>query len=275
MSSQRLNGHRLTVSHRYNSITRFNSDHSRSARPRRKTPDLLPYLSHHKSESVSSSSSSVSPSTPSLSIPDPSFSTIDTVPESYFFESLAGWHQSSSPPDTMDELVTLYSSPGMFDMKDRGVLTESLLPPQPSHVNPSHQSFDVAMNQVLSTFPNDSGSLYSTSNNTTPENFFSKELLAQRQANNNPSNVYSIQPLELFPTYPHYSGISNDVASQLALFDTSQMGVNWETTVPAFETSTKVNNNSVSKFRSFINPLSLTLLSSSMYFELPKQSHPL
>jgi len=134
----------LSAKNRYNSITRFNNDHSRSTRLRRKTPDLLPYLSHHKSESVSSSSSSVSPSTPSISIPDPSFSAIDSVPESYFFDSLAGWHQSSSPPETMDDLVSFYSSPGVFDLKEHNILT--------SNTDASHQPFDVAMSQVLS-FP--------------------------------------------------------------------------------------------------------------------------
>ena len=225
----------------YNSITRFNNDHSRSARLRRKTPDLLPYSSHHKSESVSSSSSSVSPSTPSISIPDPSFSAIDSVPESYFFESLAGWHQSSSPPDTMDDLVSFYSSPGVFDLKEHNMLA--------SNTDASHQPFDVAMSQVLS-FPQETGSLYSTSHNATSDNFFSKELQAHQQPND-PSNPYSIQQLEHYHAYPHYSSTSsNDIASQLALFDASQMGVNWESTVPAFGASrveSKVNNSSVSK----------------------------
>ena len=207
---------------------------------RRKTPDLLPYLSHRKSESVSSSSSSVSPSTPSISIPDPSFSAIDSVPESYFFESLAGWHQSSSPPEMLDGLVSFYSSPGVFDLKEHNTITND--------TDPSHQPFDVAISQVLS-FPHESGSLYPTSHNTTSDNFFSKELRTHQQPND-PSNLYSMQQLEHYHAYPQYSGTSsNDIATQLALFDTSQMGVNWESTVPAFgaaRVGSKTNNSSVS-----------------------------
>jgi len=223
----------LSAKNRYNSITRFNSDHSRHARPRRKTPDLLPYHpSHHKSGSVSSSSSSVSPSTPSISIPDTSFSAIDSVPESYFFETLAGWPQSSSPPETMDELVSFYSSPGVFDMKEHNSLRESLLPPQ--SVNPTHPSFDVNMNQVLS-FPHDTGA-YPTSHHSTPETFFPKDLLAQQQQANDSSNGFSVQSIDLYASYPHFSSItSNDVSNHISLFETSQMGVNWESTVPAFE----------------------------------------
>lgn len=225
----------LSAKNRYNSITRFNNDHSRSARPRRKTPDLLPYLSHHKSESVSSSSSSVSPSTPSISIPDPSFSAIDSVPESYFFESLAGWHQSSSPSEAMDELVSFYSSSGTFDMKDHVL----------SNADSCHQPFDAAINQALS-FSNDANSLYSPSHNATSDNFFPKELQTQQQLNDS-SNLYSMPSIEHYPPFPQYSGITNnDIASQLALLDASHMGVNWESSVPAFGAShgSKVNNNS-------------------------------
>jgi hypothetical protein len=147
----------------------------------------------------------------------------------------------------MDELVSFYSSPGVFDMKDHSILT--------SNADPSHQPFDVTMSQVLS-FPNDSGSLYSTSHNTTSNNFFSEELQTQQQAHG-PSNVYPIQQIEHYPTYPQFSGMTNnDIASQLALFEASQMGVNWETTVPAFganHVGSKVNNSSVSKCPSIIH----------------------
>jgi hypothetical protein len=168
-------------------------------------------------------------------MPDPSFSTIDSVPESYFFESLAGWPQSSSPPETVDDLVSFYSSPGVFDMKDH---------------NSSHQSFDVTMSQVLS-YPNDASSLYSSHNNTTPDNFFPKELHAQ-QPTNDPSNAYSLHSIEHYPTFQQYSGIANnDIASQLALLDASQMGVNWESNAPTFgmsQVGSKVN--SVNEFPS-------------------------
>jgi hypothetical protein len=141
----------------------------------------------------------------------------------------------------MDELVSFYSSPGVFDVKDHSVL--------PNNADLSHQSFDVAMSQVLS-YPNDSGSLYSTPHNTTSDNFFPKELHAQQQAHD-PSNAYSMHSTEHYPPFPQYAGITNnDIASQLALLDASNMGVNWESTVPAFGTShvgSKVNNNSVNK----------------------------
>lgn len=199
---------------------------------------------------MSSSSSSVSPSTPSISIPDPSFSAIDSVPESYFFESLAGWHQSSSPSEAMDELVSFYSSSGTFDMKDHVL----------SNADSCHQPFDAAINQALS-FSNDANSLYSPSHNATSDNFFPKELQTQQQLNDS-SNLYSMPSIEHYPPFPQYSGITNnDIASQLALLDASHMGVNWESSVPAFGAShgSKVNNNSVSKRPSFVDVLSLTL----------------
>jgi hypothetical protein len=141
----------------------------------------------------------------------------------------------------MDDFVPFYSSPGVFDLKEHNILT--------SNTDASHQPFDVAMSQVLS-FPQETGPLYSTSHNTTSDNFFSKELQTHQQSND-PSNPYSsIQQLDHYHTYPQYSSAtSNDIASQLALFDASQMGVNWESTVPAFGASRigSKANNSVSK----------------------------
>jgi hypothetical protein len=166
----------------------------------------------------------------------------------------------------MDELVSFYSSSGVFDMKDHNNIRESLLPPQSVDVDPSHPSFDVNMNQVLS-FSDDSGS-YPTSHNSTPETFFPKDLLAPQQQANDPSNGFSVQSIDLYASYPHYS--SNDVSNHLSLFETTQMGVNWESTVPAFEAGHvgPKNSSSVSQYvPQFRRPVTLTPLPSfSMYF---------
>ncbi|KNZ77566.1 Myb-related protein B [Termitomyces sp. J132] len=136
----------LSAKNRYNSITRFNAD--RGARSRRKTPDLLPYLSHRKSESVSSSSSSVSPSTPSLTISDgshsPFSSAIDSVPETYLFDTFSNWTPTSSPLETTSEGLSFFSSGNrdVFNVKEEAL-------PTPLLTIPPHQSFNSSLSPVL------------------------------------------------------------------------------------------------------------------------------
>lgn len=143
----------------------------------------------------------------------------------------------------MDDLVSFYSSPGVFDVKDHSIIASN---------SDSPQSFDVAMSQVLS-FPNDSSSLYS-SHNSGSDNFFPKGIQPQHQAND-PSNVYSLQSMDHYPAFPPYSGMMNtDIASQIALFDASSMGTSWDASVPAFgagHVGSKMNHNSVSNFPLF------------------------
>lgn len=218
----------LTFPTRYNSITRFNAEHSRSSRPRRKTPDLLPYLNHRKSESVSSSSS-VSPSTPSIPMPDlASFSSpIDSVPESYLFEHLLGWPQASPTSDNGDDITSFYPPNSGYEMKNSNVVPESLLIPS-SNITSDH-TFELTMNQALSAFPDDSHLLYASALPTPPsEHVFPHGYPAQHRPSSQ-QNMYSL------PTYTSYPGVysQNDVANHLAMFNhsssqvDSQTGINW------------------------------------------------
>ncbi|KAF9459951.1 hypothetical protein BDZ94DRAFT_1267037 [Collybia nuda] len=213
----------LSAKNRYNSITRFNAEHSRSSRPRRKTPDLLSYHPHRKSESVSSSSSSVSPSTPSIPMPDlASFtSPIDSVPESYLFEHLIGWSQVSPTSDTGDDIPSFYPHHNGYDIKHSNILPDSLLIPS-SNITSDH-TFELTMNQALSAFPDDGHLLYAPTM-TTPhsENSFSQGYHPQQQ-----SNMYNL------PTYtPYPVGYSqNDVANHLHMFDAQPSQVTPQTTM--------------------------------------------
>ncbi|KAF8072260.1 hypothetical protein FPV67DRAFT_1484626 [Lyophyllum atratum] len=218
----------LSAKNRYNSITRFNIDHSRGTRSRRKTPELLPYLSHRKSESVSSSSSSVSPSTPSIPIPDglhsPFSSAIDSVSESYLFDSLSSWSQSPSPSETAHDGMTFYSSPNVFGVKEENIMTGSLLS-LPSSMNPSHQSFDSHLNPAIASFADDSHLAY-TASHPPPQ--------GPPRSN---TNLYNMMSNDLYTSYPQqYTGSypNHAVGNQVSLFDAlptqgnGQMGMNWD-----------------------------------------------
>ncbi|GLB40744.1 putative myb-like DNA-binding domain containing protein [Lyophyllum shimeji] len=217
----------LSAKNRYNSITRFNNvDHSRGSRSRRRTPEVLPYLSHRKAESVSSSSSSVSPSTPSISIPEgshsPFSSAIDSVSESYLFDTLSGWSQSSSPSEATSEGMYVYSSPNMFGVKEESLVSGSLLS-LPPPINSSHQAFDSCLNSTITSFADDSHLVYNGSR--------SASQAAPREG------LYTIIPNELYPSYPQQypAGYppSNESANQMSLFDAlpapgnTQIGMNW------------------------------------------------
>ncbi|RDB29427.1 Transcriptional activator Myb [Hypsizygus marmoreus] len=208
----------LSAKNRYNSITRFNAEHSRSTRARRKTPDLLPYLSHRKSESVSSSSSSVSPSTPSISIPDisssPFSSSMDSASESYLFEALTGWSQSSS--ESPHDAASFYPSPHLFS-KEQNLARGSLLALPPSQ---QRHSFDPLVN----IFPDDS--LLYTASHTAPRSTPGDTLFAKEFSQQHPhdhSNLYSFMSNDIYSTYSqqHHHGFGpNETANHLAIFDT-------------------------------------------------------
>ncbi|KAG6910268.1 hypothetical protein DXG01_012080 [Tephrocybe rancida] len=190
----------LSAKNRYNSITRFNIDHSRGARSRRKTPDLLPYHhGHRKSESVSSSSSSVSPSTPSIPIPDvphsPFSSAIDSVSESYLFDSLSSW-QSPSPLETNNDGMSFYPSSNGFHIKEEALPTPLLSLP--------HHSFDSSLNPAITNFADDSHALYTPSHPARDPSLYSM-----------PNELYNSYPQQ----YPAGYTNNNELSNQMALFD--------------------------------------------------------
>ncbi|KAG6877499.1 hypothetical protein C0993_006601 [Termitomyces sp. T159_Od127] len=197
-----------------NSITRFNAD--RGVRSRRKTPDLLPYLSHRKSGSVSSSSSSVSPSTPSLTISDtphsPFSSAIDSVPETYLYDTLSSWTQTPSPLETTDDGLTFNFPSAVFNIKEEAL-------PTPILSIPPHQPFDSSVNSVVTNFADDSPLIYAPSHSsphTSPRDAFRQERA------NDGSGLYLTMQSELYNSFSHYnvgSYPSNDLSSQLSLFD--------------------------------------------------------
>ncbi|KAF5374509.1 hypothetical protein D9615_009093 [Tricholomella constricta] len=226
----------LSAKNRYNSITRFNVDHSRGSRSRRKTPDLLPYFSHRKSESSSSSSSSVSPSTPSIPIPEiphsPFSSAIDSVSESYLFDSLSSWSQSPSPLEPSHDGISFYPSSNLFNVKEEAISGPLLsLPP---NMNAPHQSFESSRNSSIPNFSGDSATFYSshpTSQMTPRDNFFS-----QGEQPHGSSSLYTMPNNDLYPSYPQqYPGgyPSNGVTNQMSLFEAlpsqgnMQMAMGW------------------------------------------------
>ncbi|KAG6840891.1 hypothetical protein C0991_003415 [Blastosporella zonata] len=207
----------LSAKNRYNSITRFNVDHTRGAR-RRKTPDLLPYLGHRKSESVSSSSSSVSPSTPSIPIPEiphsPFSSAIDSVSESYLFDTLSSWTHT---PDASNDDGMFYTSNG-FHIKEEAMTTPLLSLP--------HQPFDPSLNPAIPNFVDDSHILYAAPHHAShgqPRDTF-------RHVENGGNTLYPTMSNELFNnSYPQQypAGYTNhDLSNQMALFDSMQPSAN-------------------------------------------------
>lgn len=141
----------LSAKNRFNSINRFNSDLSRSARPRRRSTDLQHYHMTRKSESVSSSSSA-SPSSPPMCLPSLPQSSFQPIPgnneHSYHFDTFSAassWSSSSSA--TSEDLPSFRSSPISYEyMQDVNNTPTSSSPP----IEPSYRSFDVSMNHTLS-----------------------------------------------------------------------------------------------------------------------------
>ncbi|KAH0584876.1 hypothetical protein H2248_008154 [Termitomyces sp. 'cryptogamus'] len=209
----------LSAKNRYNSITRFNAD--RGARSRRKTPDLLPYLSHRKSESVSSSSSSVSPSTPSLTISDgshsPFSSAIDSVPETYLFDTFSNWTPTSSPLETTSEGLSFFSSGNrdVFNVKEEAL-------PTPLLTIPPHQSFNSSLSPGIADFTDDSHFVYAPSQSHSSSHAPSRDLFHHGEHTNDGSGLYPMMSNEVFNSYSQYhagSYPSNDFSSQMSLFD--------------------------------------------------------
>ncbi|KAG5645097.1 hypothetical protein DXG03_006911 [Asterophora parasitica] len=222
----------LSAKNRYNSITRFNVDPSRSSRSRRKTPDLLPYISHRKSESSSSSSSSVSPSTPSIPIPEmphsPFSSAIESVSESYLFDSLSNWSQSS-PLESPHDGISFYSSPNMF-LKEESMSGALLsLPPD---VNVNHQPFDSSLNASIPNFTDESRNVYSS--HSTAQSTPRHSLFQQHHSS---SGLYTILPDEAYSSYaqhrPGPGGYGAEVSNPMPLYQAVpsqgnlQVGMGW------------------------------------------------
>ena len=136
---------RLNFFDRYNSITRFNSDLSRSARPRRKPTETQLYHFRRKSDSASSSSSA-SPSSPPMVLP--SLTSFQPILENneppYQFDTFS-WSSSSS---VASEDLSFRSSPNSYEyMQENNNASNSSSPPS---IEPGYQSFDISMNPTLS-----------------------------------------------------------------------------------------------------------------------------
>ncbi|KAG6849594.1 hypothetical protein H0H93_007116 [Arthromyces matolae] len=206
----------LSAKNRYNSITRFNAD--RGPRSRRRTPDLASYHSHRKSGSVSSSSSSVSPSTPSLSISDmphsPFSSAIDSVPESYLFDSLSNWAPAPEPNEVGGGGIPFFSSSNVFNIKEEVNPTPLLsLPPHP-----------------FENFSDDQHLLYGPAHSTSTSSS-SRDIFRNNSGEHSTTDglgLYSTMPTEAYNSYsqypppapPHTSGYTNsDLSNQMALLD--------------------------------------------------------
>jgi len=136
----------LSAKNRYNSITRFNSDLSRSARPRRKSAETQLYHFRRNSESASSSSSA-SPSSPPMVLP--SLTSFQPILENneppYQFDTFS-WSSSSS---VTSEDLSFRSSPNSFEymQENNNASNTSSSPPS---IEPGYQSFDISMNPTLS-----------------------------------------------------------------------------------------------------------------------------
>lgn len=185
----------LSAKNRYNSITRFNSDVSRSTRPRRKSTDGH-YTISRKTGSISSSSSSTSPESQSMALPfmsSPSsfHSSLDSKLHPYRFDAFSSWSSSSSV--SSDDVPSFRSSPNAFDEN------------APSPSDSSYQSFELSMNQTLSEFSDPTQMFSNTSSPIIPTAGLYKNF-----PNHNHISAYSQYPISQGP---------NDMADQFALFD--------------------------------------------------------
>ncbi|PPQ77623.1 hypothetical protein CVT25_011234 [Psilocybe cyanescens] len=217
----------LSAKNRYNSITRFNSDISRSSRPRRKSSiDVTHYgLSQNKSESLSSSSSP-SPETPSMSLPfpSPSFSSMDSKP--YRFDSFPNWSSSSSA--TSDDVPSFRASPMTFDY-----LPENATSPSTPSTDGSYQSYDMSMNHPLSAFSDPSQLVFTGNASPIPPPSVYKNFQSHSHISEQPN----------YPSYSQYSlGHGSSHGDQFS-FDGipidagSSMNGNWDTSVHKTATS--------------------------------------
>ena len=139
---------RLNLFDRYNSITRFNSDLSRSARPRRKPTETQLYHFRRKSDSASSSSSA-SPSSPPMVLPSlTSFQPILENNEAPYHFDTFSWSSSSS---VASEDLSFRSSPNSYEyMQENNNASNNNTSSSPPSIEPGYQSFDISMNPTLS-----------------------------------------------------------------------------------------------------------------------------
>ncbi|KAF9037611.1 hypothetical protein BJ165DRAFT_1416881 [Panaeolus papilionaceus] len=185
----------LSAKNRYNSITRFNSDASRSGvRPRRKS-DATRYTVSRKAESVSSSSSG-SPSSPSMSLP---FLSQSTYPSNFENKTYIDWSSSSSI--ATDDIPSFRSSPLTYDYADTSPSTPS---------ESSYQSFDVSMEQHLNAFSDASQLVFPLTTTQLSQSTLYKDYP--------PSSRGQSQAFSTYSQYPLIQG-SNDMADQFPLFD--------------------------------------------------------
>ena len=215
----------LTEFYRYNSITRFaNADH-RNTRPRKKSPDLQPYFPHRKSSSGSSSSSSGSPATPSPSLPSDlphgSLSlAIDSVPESYIFDSLSGWSHSSPPSDEPGHSPSFY--PSSYGAKEH--MNSGPLLPRQRH---SYDSVSQHSENPQILYPQ-SRSSHHTSHHTASTGLFPKGYSSADQHCPLVSNDLYQYPQSYTGGYGH-----NEMNAQISMFENQpqqsnlSLGLNW------------------------------------------------
>lgn len=196
--------YKLKILTRYNSITRFNSDLSRSVRPRRKSTDVQHYHHSRKSESVSSSSSA-SPSSPPICLPTLSGSSFQPIPENseapYHFDAFStSWSSSSSV--TSEDLPSFRSSPISYDynnMQDSSNASTSSSPPS---IESAYQSFDMSHTLPYSQSPTASG-LHSNG-------------LYKPFTNHN--HIQHEQTYPAYSQFPLIHGSNDDSADQFAIF---------------------------------------------------------
>ncbi|TFK36742.1 hypothetical protein BDQ12DRAFT_654112 [Crucibulum laeve] len=206
----------LSAKNRYNSITRFNADSGRAARPRRKSTDGSPYsVDGRKTESVSSSSSSssASPSTPNMPLPPPFPSSLNAAQLAYSFDALSEWSSSSSM--TMEDMQCFSPSSTAFDGLTDGHVS---LPSTPSgDASDSYRSFDITMNQTLSPFQDHSQMTYPSHSSISTTSMDYKQLILD------PPTAYSSSPSQdLYSPFSQYPGVysNNEMANHFALLDT-------------------------------------------------------
>ncbi|KAK2459912.1 hypothetical protein APHAL10511_008112 [Amanita phalloides] len=216
----------LSAKNRYNSITRFNSDHSRG-RARRKTPESPTQLMHRKSSissplsSVPSSSSSSCSTTPSPITPSMSISTSANASpyQSNLFESFSGW--PSSPASSMDNSYNHglpIPTQQNFDTTQQSLLFKSQM------MEPSFPTFDTTLNQTFPQYAN---------TNMTFQNDSSFQHMFTNTHNQQP--MYTLGPQEAAQLYSH-ANMTNDMSNQFAMFGTINaevdafMGLAWDNT---------------------------------------------
>ncbi|KAF8635067.1 hypothetical protein AX15_000558 [Amanita polypyramis BW_CC] len=219
----------LSAKNRYNSITRFNSDHSRN-RVRRKTPDNSNHLMHRKASSptssIASSASSSCSATPSPITPSMSIST--PVNSSHYqpniFDSFSGWPTSPTTNSSFNHGLSLQiPSTQNYDVAQQPLLPKSQM------MDHSFQTFDNSLNHP---FPQYANPPLTFQNDPTFHHMFTSPHQQQP--------MYPIGQQETTQLYsqPH---MTNDLSSQFAMFSSLPtevdpfMGLTWDGANPQAE----------------------------------------